>query len=206
MNEDTKNEQKLRRLLKKGLDHFIPVKRIMHHWAIDKEEAISLATQLEERGLLEKAPFDNAWIISLRGELLLHKNVPRRFARKTIHEQLNKLLRRADIVNKSGKFPYYVEYLKLIDPLPADEYGGPLRIIYRLQRKPISSEVYDQLSRKLIQETKKKLYSVFEHLAYPQEAVRLFLKERSQVLKLLAWETEIQDLPGQLIFESVDVK
>jgi hypothetical protein len=206
MDEGTKNEQKLRRLLKKGLDHFISVKRIMHHWKIDKEEAISLATQLEERGLLEKAPFDNAWTVSLRGELLLHKNVPRRFTSKIIHEQLNSLLRRAEAVNKSGKFPYYVEYLKLIDPLPAGDYGGPLRIIYRLQQKPISRQVYDQLSWKLIQETKKKLYSMFEHLAFPQEAVRLFLKERSQVLKLLAWEKEIQDLPGQLIFERGNAK
>lgn len=184
------HQLKIRKLLRKTENKFISDHKVSHILNVDRKTAIEILTYLENAGYIEEAGVDGFWQHSLRGKLLAHKRINREFRVITLQRQLSNFIKRVKTVNSSKAFPDYVSCAIVTSEYPIKHQGGSINIAYSLDSKGFSKSEYNIAANNLRKQHKAGFDNIVEGIAYPHEAIRLFLKSRSPILKLRHYSKE----------------
>lgn len=196
------NQKQIRTLLKRTENKFITVSTASRMLKLNAKNTEKTLMSLEVQGYIEHTDIADYWVMSLRGKMLAHKKFDREFKPATLQLQINKLLERAAFVNASPQYPYYVASIKITSQYPIEQHGTGIHIAYSLSRKKITEEQYDAAADKLREQHKGVFGNIVAYYYYPHEAIRIYLKARSHVLKLREYAAvEIKQLEGTIIFE-----
>ncbi len=195
------NEKKIRTLLKKTENKFILKSTISRILKLDSNEATEVLNYLSTQGFIEQAEIDGLWQQSIRGKLLSVKRFDKEFRVDTAKKHINDLIERAKIINSSKKFPDHVACIKITSEYPIEHRSTGVHVAYSLTRKKITEAEYEAAADKLREQSNKVFGNLVEHLFYPEEAIRAFLKSGSHVLKLRQYEKdEIRQISGHNVF------
>jgi hypothetical protein len=191
------NQKHIRTLLKKTENRFISKTTISRILKIGGKKTIEILTYFENQGFIEDAEINGYWQQSLRGKLLLSKRFTKEYKIETLRKHLRDLIVRAEIINSSKEFPDRVACIKITSEYPIEHRSNGIHVAYSLSRKEITKEEYDSAADKLREKYGRGFGNMVEYLFYPHEAIRVFLKARSYVLKLVKYEkNEIQQIVG----------
>ncbi len=195
------NQKRIRTLLRQTEHKFITVRSTMSVLKMTKQETIELLLYLEEQGYIEASGIeDSHWQVSMRGRVLANSVVTREFKADTLQQHLNALLQRANEINESDRFPDRITCIKIIGAYPIDRDGPAMRIAYTTTRKNISTVTYRDVANRLRAAHIDNFGNIVKYHTYPLEALRLFLKSQSKVLKLQAYAAQdIQELVGHIL-------
>jgi hypothetical protein len=195
------NQKQIRTLLKKSESRFISKTTLSRILKVDGKKAIEILAYLENQGFVEKAEIDGYWQQSLRGKLLFAKSFNKEYKIETLRKHLSDLIERVEIINSSKEFPDRVACIKITSEYPIEHKSKGIHVAYSLGRKEITKNEYDLAARKLREEYGRGFGNMVERIFYPHEAIRVFLKSRSHVLKLRKYEKdEMQQITGYTLF------
>lgn len=195
------HQLKIQKLLQKTRNEFVSVSRAAHILKTDEKKACEILIHLEVTGYLEKI-FDELWQHSLRGKILANKKLGRTFRVETLKGQLDSLLKRVQIVNSSREYPHCISCILVTSEYPVTQTGNGVYIAYSVRSKGFTEEECEIAEQALRQRHYRDFNNIVESLYYPEEAVRLFLKAGSPVLKLTQYSAdEIKAIDGYKVFE-----
>lgn len=193
---------KTRILLRKTKNDFISDRKVSQILNVDKKTAIEILTYLENMGYIDSV-IDGLWHHSIRGKILANKKLSRTFKRDTLKRQLDDLIKRVKIVNSSPEYPLYVNCAIVTTEYPIKTRSSGINIAYSLKFKDFSEKERDIASDQLRKRHHRGFDNLIEYLFYPNEAIRLFLKSSSPVLKLMEYDNdEIKNITGHKIKSS----
>jgi hypothetical protein len=188
---------KIRELLKKTENKFISENKASRILNVDKKAAVEILTQLDEAGYIEKTGIDGLWRQSIRGKILAYKRIKKEFRVDTLQRQLSNLIKRLKIVNSSNEYPDRVNCAIVTTEYPIQNKSGGICIAYSLVQKGFSEKEYHKAADKLRERHNGNFSNIVEYYCYPHEAIRIFLKSRSPVLKLKQFNIEeIKSIDG----------
>lgn len=194
------DQLKTRELLKKTENKFISDQKALRIFNVDKTAALEILSQLGDMGYIEKTGIEGLWQCSLRGKVLVNKKFSKEFRVDTLKKQLANLLKRLKIVNASKEYPYCVSDAIITSEYPIELRSNGINIAYSLQSKGFTEKEYWKAAQELRKRHKGNFGNIVEYHAYPHEAIRLFLKSRSPILKLRNYSNnEIQEITGYKI-------
>lgn len=194
-------QSKIQELLKKTMNEFFSADKASQILITDKSKAIEILTYLENAGYLEKI-FDESWQHSLRGKILANKKTAKIFTTDTLKRQLNSLIKRVQIVNSSAEYPDYIQCVLVNSEYPITQKSNGIHIAYSMRSKGFTREEKRIAENELRQRHHGNFSNMVEKIFYPEEAVRLFLKAKSPVLKLKLYTIEeIRAMEGHIILE-----
>jgi len=195
------SQSKIQELLKKTRNEFFSADKAAQILIADKSKAIEILTYLEHAGYLEKI-FEASWQHSLRGKILANKKLIKIFTTDTLKRQLNSFIKRVQIVNSSAEYPDYIHHVIVTSEYPITQKSNGIHIAYSMSSKGFTRDKKDIAENKLRQRHSGNFGNMLEKLSYPQEAVRLFLKAKSPILKLKLYTAEeIKAINGHKISE-----
>lgn len=201
------DEQKLKKVLKKssGKD-FLTAQSTSELVGLDENEALQFLGQLEAFGYLEQVDYlENNWTISMRGRVEMARKQKRTFKASTIKAQLQKLIERAALVNKSTSYNHYVMKMKLKEAFPTQSTSAGVSLLFTLESRPITDNERRERTDELRQQANRRFDNSTQYFTYPQVAIRDFLKSKSHILQLeQVTDEELQNAEGQIIYEFID--
>jgi hypothetical protein len=190
-------KRKLRELLKKTDSRFISVKKASQILNTDKKHTLEILSFLDDAGYIEKTNFDGLWQQTLRGKILAYSKSKKQFRVETLKNQLNNLIKRINIVGQSLEYPSYISEAIIISEYPIEYKSEGIHITYSLKSKGWHEMERNKAEDKLRERHKGNFNNIVEYYFYPNEAIRLFLKSRSPVLKLKEYSSEkMQEISG----------
>ncbi len=196
------NQQQIRSLLNKTKQQLITLPIVSRILRLDTVQATAVLTNLEAQGFIEQPGIEKCWVMSLRGKLLVYQKQERMFKLNTLQQHLKEFLERVVEVNDSTHYPDCITSIKIISEYPLVQSGRGIQIAYSLGRKEIPKQEYRAATSKLITQYKGTFSNITERTFYPHEAVRIFLKSHSQVLKLRQYAyPEVHQLDGTLLLD-----
>lgn len=200
----TINPKIIRKLLRKTENKFLSMSIVSRELMLDSREATEILNYMDEQGFIEPAGITGAWRRSIRGELLAIKSFDKEFKAETAKKHVKLLVERARIINSSKDFPDHITVMKITSECPINQcVAGGVHVAYSLSRKNITSAEYKARSSRLRSKSNRVFDNMVEEIFYPEEAVRIFLKSRSHVIKLKKYsEEEIQQIKGYKIFNA----
>lgn len=195
------HQLKIQKLLQKTKNEFVSVSRAAHILKTDEKKAGEILIHLENTGYLEKS-FDELWQHSLRGKVLANKKLDRTFRVETLSRQLSNLMKRVQIVNSSPEYPHCIICILVTSEYPVTQSSNGMYIAYSICPKGFTEAEREIAERALRRRHHRNFDNIVESIFYPEEAVRLFLKAGSPVLKLKQYSAdEIKVIDGYKVFE-----
>jgi len=196
------HQLKIRKLLRESEDKFISERKISQTFKVNKKAALEILIHLENLGYIEKTAIDHLWQISIRGKILAHKKLSREFRVNTLQDHLNDFIKRLKIVNTSIEYPDYVSCAIITTEYPIVSRATGINIAYALESKGLSKKESKLIESELRKQHRGAFNNIVEFLYYPGEAINLFLKSRSPILKLRQYtKEEIKEISGHRILQ-----
>lgn len=174
----------IRKLLRKTENEFLSCQRVSELMKVDAETASAVLTQLDALSFIESTFIDGLWQISLRGKVLSYKKIDREFQVGTLQKHLRLLIERINVVNSSQRYLHRVSCAVITSQYPIQQKTKGIEMAYTLAFKGFSKSAYRRARKELLKLRKRPFDNISQSVGYPEEAIRLFLKSRSPVIKL----------------------
>jgi hypothetical protein len=196
------DQKQIHKLSKKVKNKFIKGEDVAGILKLKNEEAMEAINFLEKAGYIEKSGIEGYWQLAMSGQVLSEQVLKKEYKVETLRDHLDNLIKRAKFINKSKKYPYYVECMKIISEFPIEHRSYGIEVVFSLKRKNITDKQYERAANKLRKEHKGIFGNTVAYAYYPQTVVGVFLKSRVHVLKL-TWleEREIDKIAGSALIE-----
>lgn len=142
--------------------------------------------------------------MTVKGAALANASAARPLHRAVVRQRLHELIERMRRVNEDPAFLVGIDEAVVFGSYLTDaERLGDLDISYKTFRKVEDPRQFTDLSSRAARESGRSFSNIVEKLYWPNEQVRLFLKNRSRVYGLVERERLLEDptIPRRFIFK-----
>lgn len=202
MKFDPMDIKTIKRFLKQVDGEMFRISRVSELLDQETEYAQAYILALENLGYVQKGPIVDTWVISVRGQILIHRKGNRIFRPKSMKKALLKFLERVEYVNSSDVYIHRVTVVKVRSQYPIKESSEGIKVVYELKKLELDDEEMHRRDENLRDQKNGNFDNKVADMFYPETAVRLFLKSRSQIIKLRQlYDREIDLIGGNMVYD-----
>ena len=189
----------MRTLMRQWVRCSNPEGLIQEIMAVSPDAAAKLFRELVGEGFIakdEEPYFDRKVVfhLTVKGAALAKASAARPLHRALVRQRLHELIERMRRVNEDPAFLVGIEEAVVFGSYLTDtERLGDLDISYKTFRKIEDPRRFGELSDRSAQESGRRFSTILEWAWWPNEQVRLFLKNRSRVYGLVEQERLLED-------------
>jgi predicted nucleotidyltransferase len=167
-------------------------------------EAEVVLAELRVLGLVELDDDTGTCHLTLRGSSLCNATGAKPVSRKVGQRQLEQLVIRAEAINASDHYLFWVDRLVLFGSFlnPAAEKVGDVDVAVGLARREPDTDVFAEMSRKRAEESGRAFNTIVDFLGWSEHEVWLALKSRSSVLSLTSTRDRVLEIcPSRVVYD-----